>query len=138
MNGILRAWTALTAAALILALRGVPAELRGQSSDIFIRSERWLDPVSGRIQGPIVIRIAGDRIAQLMPAAEYKAAGTPIDLGNSTILPGLIDAHVHLQIGGAPSENACTVLRAGFTTVVDLGATSDAVLRLRDRIVRKE
>jgi len=138
MNGILRAGTALTAAALILALRGVPAELRGQSSDIFIRSERWLDPVSGRIQGPIVIRIAGDRIAQVMPAAEYKAAGTPIDLGNSTILPGLIDAHVHLQIGGAPSENARTVLRAGFTTVVDLGATSDAVLRLRDRIARKE
>jgi imidazolonepropionase-like amidohydrolase len=33
-----------------------------------------------------------------------------------------------------PADNALAVLRAGFTTVVDLGATSDAILRLRDRV----
>jgi len=138
MVAILRAGSALTAAALTFALADAPADLAGQSTAVFIRSERWLDPITGGITGPVVIRIAGDRIAKVMPAAEYKGVGTLIDLGNSTILPGLIDAHVHLQIGGAPNENARAILRAGFTTVVDLGSTSDAVLRLRDRIASKE
>ena len=58
-----------------------------------------------------------------------------IDLGAATLLPGLTDAHVHLQLGGAvPQANAGATLRAGFTTVVDLGATTDIVLRLRERI----
>ena len=57
------------------------------------------------------------------------------NLGAATLLPGLIDAHVHLQLGGAlPQANAGAILRAGFTTVVDLGATTDIVLRLRQRI----
>src|SRR5262245_891402 len=106
MSGILRAGTVLTVVALTLVVGDAPADVAGQSRDVFIRSQRWLDPLPGGIKGPVVIRIAGDRIAKVMPAAEYKAVGTLIDLGNSTILPGLIDAHVHLQIGGAPNENA--------------------------------
>src|SRR5665213_2332271 len=75
---------------------------------------------------------------------------TVIDLTKSTVLPGLIDAHVHLSIGGWPSanvfkldeagfaliilENARKTLSAGFTTVRDLGSPSDAIFVVRDAI----
>jgi imidazolonepropionase-like amidohydrolase len=55
-----------------------------------------------------------------------------------TILPGLIDAHVHLTLSGEPAENAAATLAAGFTTVVDLGSTQGAAARLRDRIAARE
>jgi imidazolonepropionase-like amidohydrolase len=57
-----------------------------------------------------------------------------MDLTGKYLIPGLIDAHVHLGIGGRPGANALADLRAGFTTVVDLGALSHAILRLRDSI----
>jgi imidazolonepropionase-like amidohydrolase len=57
-----------------------------------------------------------------------------IDAGRLTILPGLIDAHVHLAIGGSVRDNARADVRAGFTTVADLGSLSHRMLRLRDSI----
>ena len=70
-----------------------------------------------------------------------------IDLSKSTVLPGLIDAHVHLTIGWPPKldqsdaaatlvalENARKTLTAGFTTVRDLGAASEAIFVVRDAI----
>jgi imidazolonepropionase-like amidohydrolase len=50
------------------------------------------------------------------------------------VLPGLIDAHVHLTIGGPVQSNALADLHAGFTTVVDLGARTTRLLGLRDSI----
>jgi imidazolonepropionase-like amidohydrolase len=107
-----------------------------QTADTYIRSARWLDPVSGDLRGPSVFHVSGSTIAGIIPAAEFdrNPAGPVTDLGAATILPGLIDAHVHLTIGGTPEANALAVLKAGFTTVVDLGATTDAVIRLRGRI----
>ena len=57
-----------------------------------------------------------------------------VDLSAYTVLPGLIDAHVHLAIGGPVRENALADLRAGFTTVVDLGARTHRLLQLADSI----
>jgi len=130
--------TVTTTTALALFCGAVPAGIAEQSTDTLIHSERWLDPISGEMKGPVIIQVRGDRIAKVLSAAAANAPPTMIDLGNATILPGLVDAHVHLQIGGAPNENARKILRAGFTTVVDLGSTSDAVLRLRDRVGRGE
>ena len=50
------------------------------------------------------------------------------------MLPGLIDAHVHLTLAGQPSANARATLSAGFTTVQDLGAAAYANVALRDAI----
>jgi imidazolonepropionase-like amidohydrolase len=74
-----------------------------------------------------------------------------IDLGNKTLLPGLIDAHTHIT--GAPEDagysliaksvprvtlvgakNALTTLRAGFTTIRDVGADNYTDIGLRDAI----
>jgi imidazolonepropionase-like amidohydrolase len=104
--------------------------------DFALRAARWLDPTSGEMRGPVAILISGQKIAKVVPAEAFDeiAPRSVVDLKGATLLPGLVDAHVHLQIGGQPAENAATALRAGFTTLVDLGATSDAVLRLRDAI----
>src|SRR5262245_43280730 len=114
------------------------ASLVPQQADVFVRSAGWLDPISGELRGASVFQITGGAIGRVIPAADFdrdRKPGTAVtDLGAATILPGLVDAHVHLTIGGAPADNAMAALRAGFTTVVDLGATTDVVLRLRDRI----
>ena len=108
------------------------------ADSVFIRSAQWFDPVSGEVRGPAVFHVQDGRIAERLPAdRNNQVSGSVIDLGSATLLPGLIDAHVHLQLGGNPDDNARTLLRAGFTTVVDLGATSDIVLRLRDRIAAR-
>jgi imidazolonepropionase-like amidohydrolase len=127
---------ALLAASLILCLAPSQTKPAAPPADTFVRSGRWLDPIAGEIKGPVVIQVTEGRVARVIPAADFdrKTAGTVIDLGTATVLPGLIDGHVHLQIGGAPEENARSILRAGFTTVVDLGATSDVTIQLRDRI----
>ena len=75
-----------------------------------------------------------------------------IDQRNRFVLPGLIDSHVHLTGELGPNqlldevqltasdaalrgaENARITLRAGFTTVADLGAPNDAIFALRRAI----
>ncbi|MPZ19750.1 MAG: amidohydrolase family protein [Luteitalea sp.] len=109
---------------------------RFSSADTALRVRRWLDPASGQFHGPSAIVVSGTRIKHIVPLADFDQRSTKalIDLGAATVLPGLIDAHVHLTIGGTSRANAAAILRAGFTTVADLGATSDAVIRLRDAI----
>lgn len=116
------------------------AEVDAQSEHTFVRAARWLDPVAGVVHGAVVIEIANGRIATIEAPNEITvpSSATVRDLGDVTLLPGLIDAHVHLGIGGRPEANAAADLRAGFTTVVDLGARTDYILRLRDRINRGE
>lgn len=130
---------------LVLAVAGCAANAsaparRAQSADLFVRAAHWLDPVSGVLHGPVIVQIADGRIAKIAaPDVVTVAPSASVrDLGDATLVPGLIDAHVHLGIGGRPEANARADLRAGFTTVVDLGARTDAILRLRDRINRGE
>ena len=83
-----------------------------------------------------MLLVKGTRIVGIVPAAEFnpRRASRVIDAGDMAVLPGLIDAHVHLTIGGSVRANALADLRAGFTTVVDQGALSHQLLVLRDSI----
>lgn len=101
-----------------------------------LRADRILDPRTGAYSAPSVVLVAGGRITDVLPASQYgpELADSTIDLRGLTLLPGLIDAHVHLAIGGPPAQTALADLRAGFTTVVDLGARTLRLLRLRDSI----
>ena len=103
-----------------------------------LRAARMLDVRTGRIVSPAVVVIEKDRIKSVNPASV--PAGTVIDLGDVTLLPGLIDMHTHLSfdiegnwlhrsvtdtagdnaLRGA--RNARKTLLAGFTTVRDLGS----------------
>jgi imidazolonepropionase-like amidohydrolase len=95
-----------------------------------------LDVERGRYREPSVLLVAGTRITGILPATQFDArmASRTIDVGDMTIVPGLIDTHVHLTIGGSVRANALADLRAGFTTVADQGALSLRLLVLRDSI----
>ena len=105
-------------------------------AELALRTSRILDPVAGRYNESAVILIRNGRISEVIPTREYRAdlADSVVDLSQLTVLPGLIDGHVHLAIGGTVASNALADLRAGFTTVVDLGARTHRLLHLRDSI----
>src|SRR6266508_4838758 len=96
---------------------------------IAIRAGRVLDPATGSASLNQIILIQRGRIGAIGPNVTIPAGATVYDLSNATLIPGLIDAHVHLGLGGPVRANALADLRAGFTTVIDLGARRSA----RDR-----
>jgi imidazolonepropionase-like amidohydrolase len=99
-----------------------------------IRAGRLIHPEAGRVVTGQIILIEGNRIRAVGADVRIPDGAKVIDLSDHTVLPGLIDAHVHLGIGGPPRDNARADLHAGFTTVVDLGARTTRILTLRDSI----
>src|SRR5579872_6951514 len=61
-----------------------------------LHAARLLDVETGRIVTPGEVLVRGDRIAEAGSAVARSAGAQIIDLGDCTLLPGLIDAHVHL------------------------------------------
>jgi imidazolonepropionase-like amidohydrolase len=115
---------------------------------VVLRAARWVDVVAGEVRSPAVVVVEGNRIASVDPAAVASGGaageGTEIDLGDLTLLPGLMDMEINLLIGGPETPtglplplhgvqddpvyrtlrgtvNARTTLLAGFTTVRNLG-----------------
>lgn len=114
---------------------------------LVIRAGRMLDVRSGTMVSPAIIVVDSGRIVSL-GSAGVPAGAESIDLGDMTLLPGLIDMHTHLtmDISGdwvtrdvteGPADaalrgarNARKTLMAGFTTVRDLGAPGFADVSL--------
>src|ERR1700736_166068 len=65
-------------------------------SQIVLHAARLLDIESGKLITPGEVLIQGDRIAGVGTSVPHPANAQTIDLGDCTLLPGLIDAHVHL------------------------------------------
>jgi imidazolonepropionase-like amidohydrolase len=113
---------------------------------IAIRAGRLFDPKSGTNLINQVILIKGDRITEVGPAGRVQIppGARVIDLSRATVLPGLIDRHVHLFQEEEPNEArsaysglhyALKDLYAGFTTLQDMGSPySYASVELRDTI----
>ena len=126
------------AATCLLAL----APLTAQSPGITIRTARVIDGRGGSLNNA-TIAIKDGKIA----AVGVGNAAPTYDLSALTVLPGLIDTHVHIgwhfdangryHAGPEPpeqaalygAENAWITLQAGFTTVQSVGAASDKPLR---------
>ncbi|MGH7679406.1 MAG: amidohydrolase family protein, partial [Gemmatimonadaceae bacterium] len=98
-----------------------------------IRAGQLLDVSTGQLSPNRTIVVENGRITAIGDLTP-QPADTVIDLSTYTVLPGLIDAHVHLAIGGPVRANALADLRAGFTTIVDLGSRTTRMLRIRDSI----
>lgn len=137
----------LTAAALAASLASAEPEAW------YLAGARLIDVIDGRAIPGQAILIEGERITAVEDATALpKPAGAQaVDLTGLTILPGLIDAHVHLlsnpslhgynKLGASLPErtllgavNARITLEAGITTVRMLGAPGYADIALRDTI----
>lgn len=120
----------------------------------YVTADRMIDPASGEvIENPALV-IEDGRVAAVGVQGELSApsGAAAIDLGGKTILPGLIDMHVHVT--GDPTKgrgysgfayqsersiiwgvnNLERTLMAGFTTVRNTGAEGYGTLALRDAV----
>ena len=63
---------------------------------IVLRASRMLDAAAGSIIAPAEVRIQGEHIVAVGTSVSHPAGAKIVDLGDTTLMPGLIDAHVHL------------------------------------------
>src|ERR1700685_4155217 len=124
---------------LLLALIvKVACQTQAAPPAIVLHAARLLVVKSGRMLKPGEILVQGERIAEVGTSVKHPAGAEVIDLGDRTLLPGLIDAHVHLFLHPG-AEDLQTVeelvpqrtitaalaarddLMAGFTAERDMG-----------------
>ena len=121
-------------------------------AEIFaIQAGRLIVDAAKPALGPSTVIVENNRIVRIERGATAPAGATVVDMSSKTVMPGLIDAHVHLT--GDPGtpfwreaidsnesavitgvKNALVTVRAGFTTVRDLGAPGLSSFALRDGI----
>ncbi|MBI2687896.1 MAG: amidohydrolase family protein [Acidobacteria bacterium] len=122
---------------------------------VVIRAARLFDGRADTLQTPGLVVVENGRITGVGPSAVLKPGATAIDLGDATLLPGFMDAHVHLTgqrgmdnrqdlIDSQARTSVETALRAtrylrvtleaGFTTVRNLGAGDFIDVAMRNSI----
>src|SRR5579859_7805416 len=112
-----------------------------------VRAGRMFDAKAGRNLTNQVILVKDSRITDVGPAdkVQIPQGAKVIDLSRATVLPGLIDRHVHLmqetlpndaRLGFSGLHYALKDLYAGFTTLQDMNASTYATVELRDAINR--
>jgi len=133
----------LSITALAIAIvAGCAANGFAQAQSVTIRAARVVDG-RGKVIANAVVEVRGDKIV----AVDQRSGPVTYDLGNVTVLPGMVDTHVHIgghfgkdgradDRGETPAEaalyaaeNAWLTLSNGFTTVQSVGAISDKELR---------
>lgn len=120
---------------------------------IVLHAARLLEVDTGKVLAPGEVLIEGERIRAVGSAVEHPAGAKMIDLGDATLMPGMIDAHVHLFLHPG-AEDLQTVeesvpwrvilaeqaakadLMAGFTAERDMGTegAGSADTSIRDAI----
>ncbi len=112
---------------LLLALTAVSFSLAAQPArTIVLHAARLLDVESGSLTSPGEILIQGDRIAAAGTSVTRPSGAQIIDLGDTTLLPGLIDAHVHLFLHpGAEDLQTVQESVAQRTIIATLAARED-------------
>src|SRR5881394_3737723 len=121
---------------------------------VLIKAARLLHVASGQIAANQSVLVQNKTIAAIGPSLTAPDGATIIDLGNVTLLPGLIDCHTHLTLDFEPgwenrpakeipalwslrgARNAKRTLLAGFTTVRDLGGHGFADVALAEAIAQ--
>jgi len=106
--------------AVLFAALVSTAQLGAQSVPVtLVRAGRLLDPRTGNVIAPAAVLIEGDKIKQVGSASQMgvPAGAKIIDLGNATLLPGLIDSHTHLlmdDIVSQPEAERARHLNGGY------------------------
>ncbi|PHR16447.1 MAG: amidohydrolase [Sphingopyxis sp.] len=146
---------------IFLFLATAHGQAKGEESDAptvtIVRAAHLVDVRSGKLRHNVAVVVEGTKVRSIETGDFPHPTANVIDLGNVTLMPGLIDAHTHLlhqydrergnddanrileivEMSGAArallgAKNARDMLEAGFTTVRDLGnsgVNNDVALR---------
>lgn len=123
------------------------------AQDTLILADAYIDVAKGKSINDAAIIVSNNQIIKVTTAANInnKADYSLIDLKGKTLVPGVMDMHVHLSFDAEDNflesmnysvprqtvkavKNAQKTLLAGFTTVRDLGASGYSVIATRDGI----
>ena len=141
LAAMLLAATAATAATPLMAQNAHVFAPKDQV--IAIKAGHLFDAKTGTMLNNQVVLIRGDKVAEVGASVQIPAGAKVIDLSGATVLPGMIDSHVHVNTGGATQAqralialaNAQADLNAGFTTVMDMDSRGGYnTVDLRDAI----
>ena len=144
---------ALSLSMLGLLLSGAAAAVTAPSADgsLVVHAGAVIAIPGERTLGPTTIVVRDHKIAEIRPGYIDFPDTPTIDLKDRTLVPGLIDSHVHFSFGpetklwsaaiDTPEDvalfafsNAKKTLEAGFTTVRDVGSDGYSIHALRDAI----
>ena len=144
--------------ALFAALSGGASAVAAEpvvTPTLVLKAAHLFDGKSGKLVSPGMLVVRGDRIVGIGAATPVPAGSETIDLGDATLLPGFIDAHVHMasdynenwaqgfyegmlrfpvEQSFHAARNAKATLDAGFTTVRNVGAADFIDIALRNAI----
>jgi imidazolonepropionase-like amidohydrolase len=147
-------WLAGVAAAIV-ASSSWADEAAVPARPIVLKAAHLFDSVSGKLSEHGVVVVSGNKIVAVGADSKIPDGAQVIDLGDATLLPGFIDAHVHLSEESSvnwyrdffegvmrfPAEQALygahyakITLEAGITTVRDVGSSDYVSLGLRNAI----
>ncbi len=125
----------------LISVLAVACAAQAQQTAVVLRAARMIDGTGAAPIAPAMIRIEGDRIVEVGSSVRIPPGARVIELGDATLLPGLIDLHTHLTgdervhwedalLKSTPgrdalwgARNARVTLLAGFTSVRDMGPT---------------
>ena len=126
---------------LLASITLLLVQIAAASDFRLIKAKNYIDVTSGEVISPATILIEGELIAAINPNT-WPPEATVIDLGNTTLLPGVMDMHSHVTLDYYTGDHWTTapvmetaadwalhgvkfgkeMLKAGFTTVRDAGS----------------
>jgi len=137
-SSLFRWWFFLFLLELLMGTSGLCQSTPAPSPPIVLHAARLLEIDTGKVLTPGEILVEGERIVEVGSAVKHPAGAQVMDLGDTTLMPGLIDVHVHLFLHPG-AEDLQTVeesipqrtimatlaarddLMAGFTAERDMG-----------------
>jgi len=153
MANACKRWTAACTLAFTLAGFSPLFAQEAAPRPIVLHAAHLLEVDTGRVITPGEVLVVGERITAVGAAVSHPAGAQVIDLGDTTLLPGLIDAHVHLFLHpgaedlqtveeSVPQRTVLAILAAkddlmaGFTAERDMGTegAGSADTAVRDAI----
>lgn len=116
------------AAVILSCLAFASAQSEAPSRPIVLHAARLLDIESGRVVKPGEVLVRGERIVEAGSSVTHPADAEAIDLGDTTLMPGLIDAHIHLFLHPGAEDLQTVEESVPQRTIIALSAARDDLM----------